>query len=788
MIRAFIFSVFVLSSCINNKNIWPKISNVQDEKLEQKVSEILDKMTLEQKVGQMIQAEIRWLAKGDVQTYHLGSVLNGGGSYPQMNKFASVSDWVSLADSFWEESMAHQIPITWGVDAIHGHNNVYNATFFPHNIGLGATRDPSLVKRIGEITAKEIRVTGLDWNFAPVVAVARDDRWGRTYESFSENPDLVKLLGKASVEGLQGNLDGSHVYASAKHYIGDGGTDHGINTGNANLSEEELMRLHGQGYISALEAKAQSVMVSFNSFQGEKLHGHKYLITDVLKKQMGFDGLVVSDWNGAAHVKGCRADNCPQAVLAGIDLFMIPEKSNWKNFYFNLISQVNKGIVPLERINDAVTRILRVKFRTGLFDAPKPSERLWANDLQSLGSTEHRLVAREAARKSMVLLKNNNNILPLSPSKRVLVTGKSANKIENQLGGWSLSWQGSGHPNSDFPRAVSMWEGLKKSGQARFDETASNLKDIDVAIAVIGETPYAESDGDITGQETLEHSQRHPEDAEILRKLKAAKIPVVTVFLSGRPLYVNKELNMSDAFIASFLPGSEGGDALADLIFNKYDFSGNLSFSWPRSDCQTSLNVGDKNYDPLFRYGYGLSYQDQNFLPNLDESSPNKEKGCGVPQSNSDSIPIFARKINKNFSAFISDDTETRPVLEESVALKGISVRVADDYNGNQYAAKEISFHNEGSFYIKPKSRMDIAEGSLNFFVSSSAKETVEVKINCGKCKSVFVDVSPTWQQISIPLSKFSDDFSNVSEIFYMKGQGNFKITIAQISILSGRK
>lgn len=619
--------LLLLLSCVEKedpKKIWPKLPSFRDNLTEEKIQEKISKMSLEEKVGQMIQPEIRWLSRGDVEKYHLGSVLNGGGSWPQGNKFASVQAWVSMADGFWEESMKgkNKIPVIWGVDAVHGHNNVYNATFFPHNIGLGATRDPDLIRRVGEITGKEIRVTGLDWNFSPVLAVVRDDRWGRTYESFGEEPELVRDMGTAMVEGL----NEAHVLSCAKHYIGDGGTENGINTGNVDISEEELWRIHGQGYISALKAGALSVMASFSSFQGEKMHSHKYLLTDVLKKQMGFDGLVVSDWDGISYVKGCSAGNCPQAILAGIDMVMIT--AEWKKFYYNLISQVQKGIVPIERIDDAVSRILRVKYKIGLMDAPKPSERFLSGDLSQLASLEHRLVAREAARKSMVLLKNKN-LLPLDLKKRIVVVGKSANKVQNQLGGWSLSWLGKEHDNSDFPNAISIFKGLKeKAASVRLDETASNLKDVDVAIAVIGETPYAETPGDITGKETLEHFNRYPEDVQVLKKLKAAKIPVVTVLLSGRALYVNKELNLSDAFIAAFLPGGEAGPALADLVFGEQDFTGKLSFSWPRSDCQTPLNIGDKNYDPLFSYGYGLTYRDLDYLPNLDESSPHKVKGC----------------------------------------------------------------------------------------------------------------------------------------------------------------
>jgi beta-glucosidase len=549
-------------------------------------------------------------------------VLNGGGSYPDNAKTASVADWLGLADAFYDASMDTSegglaIPVIWGTDAVHGHNNVRGATLFPHNIGLGATRNPDLIQSIGEVTAVEVAATGIAWNFAPTLAVVRDDRWGRTYEGYSEDPEVVRQYAGRMVAGLQGSagspefLDASRVVATAKHYMGDGGTDQGIDRGDNLSTEQELLDIHAQGYFTALEAGAQTVMASFNSWRGEKLHGNHYLLTEVLKESLGFDGFVVGDWNGHAEVPGCSNESCPQAINAGVDMFMVPQ--DWKALLANTLQQVQAGEIQEARIDDAVRRILRVKARTGLFANGRPSSR--AGDASLVGTADHRRLARQAVRQSLVLLKNAERVLPLPRNVDVLVAGNGANDISRQAGGWSVTWQGTENSNEDFPGATSIFAGIHEAvtaggGTAILSPDGSFSERPDVAIVVFGEDPYAEWEGDL---ESLSFSAKYGEPVELLRRLKQQDIPVVSVFLSGRPLWVNPELNASNALVAAWLPGTEGG-GVADVLFRdnegevNFDFTGKLSFSWPRDPSQTPLNRNDPDYEPLFAYGFGLSY------------------------------------------------------------------------------------------------------------------------------------------------------------------------------------
>lgn len=618
---------------------WPVLTSpvAEDAGLEARIDSLLSRMTLEEKVGQMVQAEIQGVTPEDVRRYHIGSVLNGGGSWPDTSSTATVGDWVALADALYDASIdttdgGVAIPITWGTDAVHGHNNVRGATLYPHNVALGAARAPDLIERIGAATALEVRATGIDWTFAPTVAVARDDRWGRTYESWSEDPELVREYAGRMVAGLQGAvgtpafLSPDHVVATAKHYIGDGGTDGGVDQGDNLSTEADLIRLHLPGYVAALEAGVQTVMASFNSWNGEKLHGHRYLLTEILKERMGFDGFIVSDWNGIGQVAGCAEDSCPQAILAGIDLFMVPYA--WQAFIENTLAQVRAGEIPETRIDDAVRRILRVKLRAGLFTAGRPSSRPHAGDASLIGHPDHRALAREAVRRSLVLLKNAGGLLPLSPDVNVLVTGASADDIGRQAGGWSVTWQGTGLGNDDFPGATSIFDGIRAAvaaggGTATLSPDGTYGATPDVAVVVFGEPPYAEGEGDL---ETLSYSARDSTALSTLRTLRAAGVPTVSVFLSGRPLWVNPELNASTAFVAAWLPGSEGA-GVADVLFRDgngeiaYDVTGRLPFSWPGSPLQSPLNVGDPRYDPLFPYGFGLGYADRDTLADdLDET------------------------------------------------------------------------------------------------------------------------------------------------------------------------
>jgi beta-glucosidase len=619
---------------------WPITNNAvpKDAALEARIRTLLAGLTLEQKVAQMVQPDIRSVTPDDVRRYRLGSILNGGGAFPENRKYSTLTDWVTLADAFYDASMdpgnGPAIPIVWGTDAVHGHNNVIGATLFPHNIGLGAMRDPDLMEKIGAATAREVAASGIDWAFAPTVAVVRDDHWGRTYESYSEDPEVVRAYAGRIVSGLQGQagtpafLDGTHVLATAKHYIGDGGTAQGVDRGDNRSTEKQLLAIHGQGYVSALNAGVQTVMVSYNMWQGLKMHGHQYLITDVLKQRMGFDGMVVTDWNGIDEVQGCSKDKCAAAVNAGIDLFMVPE--DWKNFLNNTIAQVKSGDIPEARIDDAVTRILRVKLRAGLFEHGRPSSRLLANHLDELGAPAHRSVARQAVRESLVLLKNHGALLPLDPAKKILVAGDGADDIGKQSGGWTISWQGSGNINADFPGATSIYAGIRQAVAAGGGTTTLSVDGTysakpDVAIVVFGENPYAEYEGNV---KSLDYRQvargGGGKDLALLKKLKDAGIPVAAVFLTGRPLWVNPEINAADAFVVAWLPGTEGA-GVADVLFksaNGFDFRGKLSFSWPKYADRTVGNRGDSGDLSAYPYGYGLTYADRDNQGELPISTP----------------------------------------------------------------------------------------------------------------------------------------------------------------------
>ena len=589
-------------------------------RVEAEVCRLLASMSLPAKVGQMMQGEIANLSPDDTREYALGSVLNGGGSWPNGDKRASVRDWLGLADAHYEASLASAsgVPLLWGTDAVHGHNNVFGATIFPHNIGLGAAGDPALLERIGAATAAEVAATGIDWTFAPTLAVVRDDRWGRTYESYSEDPAIVRAFAERMVTGLQGHagsegfLAADKVLATAKHFIGDGGTS-GIDQGDTVCSETTLRRLHGEGHVRALAAGAQVVMAAFNSWNGAKLHGHRYLLTEVLKERMGFTGFVISDWNGCQQLAEDPRHACAQAVNAGVDMLMVD--ADWRRTLADMIASVAAGEVTEERIDDAVRRILRVKARAGLLGKIPPSSRMGAG--AALAPPQHRALARRAVRESLVLLKNNNALLPLRRDLNVLVAGAHADDIGKQCGGWTLTWQGDGNGNDDFPNGESILAGVRAAvaaggGTVTFSPAGDFDELPDVALVVFGEDPYAEGEGDVPH---LAFSAERPEPLAVLRSLKARGVPVVSVFIAGRPLWVTPELNASDAFVVAWLPGSEGG-GVADVLFRapsgeaQHDFRGRLSFSWPRDPWQTAINRGDDPYDPLFPYGFGLRYAD----------------------------------------------------------------------------------------------------------------------------------------------------------------------------------
>ena len=575
---------------------WPTISVPSDaergQDIESKVESLLATMTIEEKVGQILQPQIGNITPAEVTAYNVGSVFNGGDRRPNDDLRASREDWLVLADAYYDASVDRSdggvgVPLLWGIDAVHGNNGIYGATIFPHNIGLGAANDTALMRDIGRITALETAAIGLDWTFAPAVSVARDDRWGRTYESFSESPEIVARLSAALVEGLQGDasdadtfLGDDSIIATAKHFVGDGGTTRGRDQGNAEMDEQSLIDLHAQGYASTGSAGVQTVMASYSQWNGVRLHAHQHLLTGVLKDEMGFDGFVVGDYNGHALIPGCTAGDCPEAFVAGVDMYMIP--NDWKELYESTLRHLQSGKIPEARLDDAVRRILRVKFRAGLFSAGKPSSRVAAMRDDLIGNPAHRALARKAARGTLVLLKNQNQLLPFDPASHVLVAGDGANNIAKQVGGWSINWQGADLGNDFFPNAQSIFDGVRNAtsnagGSATLSEDGSFERRPDLAIVVFGEDPYAEFQGD--RESLLYELPGDDTDLALLRQLQSQGIPTVAVFISGRPLWVTEHINVADAFVAAFLPGTEGG-AIADLIFSgqrdgdDYDFTG----------------------------------------------------------------------------------------------------------------------------------------------------------------------------------------------------------------------
>lgn len=600
---------------------------------EARVRAIVSSMTLEQKIGQMTQPDIRSVTPDDVRQYYIGSILNGGGAWPSMNMHSSVNDWLKLSDAFYRASMSTdmkvKVPVIWGTDAVHGHNNVYGATLFPHNIGLGAAHDPILIERIGRATAAEVRATGISWAFAPTLAVVQNPRWGRTYESYSSDPALVRSYGEAMVRGLQGRLGSStSVLATAKHYLGDGGTFHGVDQGETRTTEANLARTHAAGYYGALKADVQTVMISYSSFTDTatgkswgKMHGNAHLIDGVLKKRLGFNGLVVSDWNAIGQLPGCTNWHCPEAINAGIDLVMVSD--DWKRFIAATVDDVRAGRIPMSRIDDAVSRIIRVKLKAGLFNAspaagPHPDESV-------LNGSAVRELARRAVRESLVLLKNDG-ALPLRRTGKILVVGEGADSLPMQAGGWSLTWQGDKTNTSDYPNADTLLAALRKTiGTDRVDYSADgvgiDVRKYSAVVMVAAEKPYAEGAGDITFPASMRHSSRYPQDLAALDRVSGKGVPVVTLLFSGRPVAANDLINRSDAFIAAWLPGTEGM-GLADMLLAgsngrpPFDFTGRLPFDWPAGDCLP--NVGGMQ----FRRGYGLSLRSRSPRTRLPEKPP----------------------------------------------------------------------------------------------------------------------------------------------------------------------
>ena len=578
-----------------------------------RVLNLLSYMTLEEKIGQMTQVDRQFL-DGDknIGTYFLGSLLSGGGSTPAKN---FPKSWAEMYDGYQKIALSTRlsIPIIYGIDAVHGHNNVVGATIFPHHIGLGCTNNPQLIEDVYRATAEEIAATGIDWDFAPCLAVPRDERWGRTYEGFGETPDIVKKMAAAAVRGLQTDqLDGpTSILACAKHFIGDGGTKWGtglnekLDQGDTQVTDQELREIHLPGYLPALEAGVGTIMPSYSQINSEYMHMNNDLLNGLLKKELDFKGFVVSDWQGLERMVGHDdyKTNIIAGINAGIDMVMVPgaEKyggQTYTNFINLLIESVKEGSVSENRINDAVARILKIKFEMGLFERPYSDKSL----LSRVGSKEHRNIAREAVKQSLVVLKNDG-ILPLSKDLgHIHVAGKNADDLGNQCGGWTISWQGESGP---ITKGTTIYEAIQVAVSSvtnvTFSKNGSGAKGADVGLVIIGETPYAEMEGD---RESLVLDK---EDLAAIDRIKKAGVPVVVIIVSGRPLIIADELDKWAGLIAAWLPGSEG-KGVTDVIFGDYNPTGRLSVSWPRSMEQIPINFGDSDYDPLFEYGFGLSY------------------------------------------------------------------------------------------------------------------------------------------------------------------------------------
>ncbi|KQW80935.1 1,4-beta-D-glucan glucohydrolase [Brevundimonas sp. Root1279] len=782
--------------------VWPHASSpdaMSDARTEAFVTELMSRMTVEEKVGQLIQADISAIKPEDLATYPLGSILAGGNSSPGGDERASPQAWVKLAQDFRAAAAARpgaRIPLIYGIDAVHGHNNVVGATIFPHNIGLGAMRDPALIQRIGEATALEVAVTGADWTFGPTLAVPRDDRWGRAYEGYAEDPEVARSYAGPMTLGLQGALtaDGhlapGHIAGSAKHFLADGGTDTGKDQGDFKGSEQELVDIHVGGYPAAIDAGVLSVMASFSSWNGVKHSGNETILTDVLRGPLGFDGFVVSDWNAHGQLPGCSNESCALAVNAGIDMLMAPD--SWKPLYTNTLAQVRSGEISQARLDEAVRRILRAKVKTGLFEDARPVE----GRFEALGSPEHRVIAREAVRKSLVLLKNEGSVLPIRAGANVLVAG-SADDIGQASGGWTLTWQGTGNANADFPNGQSIFSGIQEAvtasgGSATLSPDGSFDRKPDVAIVVFGETPYAEFQGDV---DNLDFVQTEP--LETLKRLKAAGIPTVSVFLSGRPLWTNPEINQSDAFVAAWLPGTEGA-GVADVLIGdaqgrpRHDFHGKLSFSWPKDATGAPLNRGQPGYDPQFAYGYGLSYAAPARVPTLSEESGVAGDAASLDRYFVDGrfIPPWSLMLRDAGGEFRLGQEKFGQSPRQTVTMRAVD-------GGAQESAISLAFTGQGQAALAARpvdlNRQANGEMALAFRYRVDAKPAGPIQLLVGQgavdATGVF-QAAPVgeWRTVKVRLSCFRDagaDLGAVDTPFMLSTQGAFGVTLEDIRLAS---
>lgn len=772
---------------------WPTSRSpavMSDALTEARVSDLLARMTIEEKVGQVIQADIGSISPADLADYPLGSILAGGNSAPGGDERAPPMAWVQMAREYRAAVAARpgaRIPLMFGIDAVHGHNNVVGATLFPHNIGLGATRNPDLIRQIGRATALEVAATGADWTFGPTLAVPQDDRWGRTYEGYSEDPAIVAAYAGAMTYGLQGELSEGrlqrgYIAGSAKHFLADGGTVDGKDQGDAIIDEQTLISVHAAGYPPAIAAGVLTVMASFSSWNGIKHTGNRELLTDVLRGPLGFDGFVVGDWNAHGQLPGCTNESCAAAFNAGIDMFMAPD--SWKPLFENTLAQVRTGEIPMQRLDEAVRRILRVKFKTGVFEPERPIE----GAVSLLGSPEHRALARQAVRESLVLLKNDG-VLPIRGNAQVLVAG-SADDIGQAAGGWTITWQGTGTTRADFPNAESIWEGLKSAiegqgGQATLSPDGTFGDRPDVAIVVFGETPYAEFQGDVADLDF-----RPEEPLQVLKRLGAEGIPTVALFLSGRPLYVNPEINAANAFVAAWLPGSEGGGVADVLVADRAgapraDFKGTLSFSWPRSPDQPPQNAGTPGYDPQFPLGFGLSYARPASTPQLAEAE--------VRRASSDLIFYSEGRFMTPWNLVLRDEGGEARVADGARGSSPRSnVQVSPVDGGAQESARRFAFSGPGRAIITGPA-LDLSADRL-----AGRALAVRFRIEQGQASDFrlgFGDVemdwpgatNPGWQTAVLPLRCLpggdTTSFGSVDRLLIVEASGSAAMAIEDVRL-----
>ncbi len=773
--------------------LWPKTASPGafiDAARETKIASLIASMTLEEKVGQTIQADVSAIRPEELRRYPLGALLAGGNSAPGRNTHAEPAAWLALVKAYQDVAMEARaghvpIPLLFGVDAVHGHSKIVGATVFPHNIGLGAARDPELIRLIGEATAKEVAATGFNWTFAPTLAIPRDIHWGRTYEGYSEEPEIVARYAGPMALGLQGELaagqsmQAGHILATAKHFLGDGATEGGVDQGDARISEHELIRLHNAGYPPAIESGALSVMASFSSWNGVKHSGNKTLLADVLKGRMGFEGFVVGDWNAHGQLAGCTPTDCPRALNAGVDLFMAPD--SWKGLFENTLAAARDGRIPMERLDDAVRRILRAKLVFGASDGFSPL----AGQFENLGAAAHRAIARRAVRESLVLLKNNGATLPLRSSAHVIVTGDGADNIGKQSGGWTLNWQGLGNANADFPNGQSIYTGLRAAleaggGSAELSADGEFRARPDAAFVIFGESPYAEFQGDI---DTLEFEAGGGPNLALLRKLKAKGVPVVAIFLSGRPLWTNPHINASDAFVAAWLPGSEGAGVADVLIGDKdgrarHDFRGRLSFSWPSRADRVPGHQSEGNYAPQFAYGYGLSYAQPAELALLSEDPG-------------------ARREARNLERYFLNGREQAPWRFQ---LSGAVAQTTIDA-GAQENGRRLDWSGDGAFAVTGPV-VDLtrqANGDMalvvRYRVEAAAANPVLLSVSCGPQCGGAIDASKLfapspkdeWRIERIKLSCFRSagaDLSRIASPFTLTTSGRFSITLTELRLV----